>query len=149
MLHRETGSCVTVDNIRKLETVHDVFGKPGFYKIQHRKQLANVMQVSTHALPLGVSFCGCFRDRPLAFRLVTAFSSDGDMDHTELGSVIRGLSRSRRHVSVFKSLDLMMTIRWFIYDVPPPLRLRSRHKERSESKSEGGILVLLSGMQAV
>ena len=69
---------------------------------------------------------------------MTGFLSDEDVDNTELGSMIRRLSSSRRQTSVFESPDLMVTTGWFVYDVPLPPRLCSRREECSESESGRG-----------
>ena len=79
-----------------------------------------------------------FRTAPLAFGLVSWFSSDGDVDDTEVESMQMGLSSSRRQASIFELPDLMATTKWFVYDVPHSPPLRSHREECSESEFEGG-----------
>ena len=96
MLHRAKGRAVTVDDIRNLESVYDVPGKPGFYKVQHRKRFPILTKLSSkHRYPWVWVSESVFGTAPLVFGPAADFPADRGTESSELALVIGAIPDSR------------------------------------------------------
>ena len=119
--YRARNRAVTADDIRNLVSVFDVPGKPGFYKVQHRKRFPILTKLSSkHRYPWVWVSKLAFGAAPLTFDPAANFPADHGIESSELALVIGAVSDSRRLGSLFESLDLMATTGWFVPDSEVP-----------------------------
>ena len=97
MLFRAKKRAVTADDIQDLITVRGVPGRPGSYLVSHRKRLAIITRVaSKHRYPWVWVSESAFGVAPFSFGPAADFPLVGDVEDSELDSVIRAVPESRR-----------------------------------------------------
>lgn len=131
---------VTADEVQDLISVQGVSGKAGFYKVQSRRHVVIVTNPPSKYRYQWVWVSECaFGSAPLTFGLAAAFPIVGNIEDSELWSMICSLSAARHQSSVFDSPDLMAIIGWFVLTVPMACQpIRSGFSEHELEEPELG-----------